>query len=380
MNALMKDIRYGIRGLLKRPALSVIAILTLAIGIGANSAIFSTVNALLIKPLPFPQLDRVVAVWENKPSSAVVRNEVSMANYLDWRAQNQTFEQLGLYRWWSTNLTGVDSPERLQGFLVTANFLDVLRMKPALGRAFAADEDQPGKDGVAILSFGLWQRRFAADTNIVNKTITLNGVTRTVIGVMPEGFNYPGGFEVLAPIALTPELMSSRQSHSFYVVGRLKPGTSVGSAQTDLSVIAARLEKEYAVSNTGWGVVVYPIVEDTVRLYKTATLALMGAVGFVLLIVCANVANLMLAWAAGRQKEMALRAALGASRLRLIRQLLTESVLLALVGGALGVLIAYWGVDLLRAANPGERQSSRLALIKSESACRCSPSISEFHF
>ena len=353
MDSFLKDIRYGVRSLMKRPTLTIIAVITLAIGIGANSAIFSVVNGLLINPLAFPELDRVVAIWETQLSRGVVRNEASMANYLDWRSQNKTFEQMGLYRWWSASLTGLDTPERIQGFLVTANFLDVLGVKPVLGRGFAAEENQPGKDSVAILTHGLWQRRFGSDPGIVNKTITLSGVNCTVIGVMPEGFNYPAGVEVLAPLAITPESARSRQSHSYYVVGRLKQGVSLDQAQADLATIASRLEKEYAESNTGWSTVVYPVVEDTVRLYKPAVLTLMAAVGFVLLIVCANVANLMLARAAGRQKEMALRAALGAGRWRLVRQLLTESVMLALIGGAVGVLIAYWGVDLLRTLNPG---------------------------
>ncbi len=339
---------------MRHPAITIVAIITLAIGIGANSALFSVVDSLLLKPLPFPELDRLVAVWENQPSRGVERNEASMANYLDWRAQNQSFENLALYRWWSCNLTGQETPERIQGFLITGNFLDTLGSKPLLGRVFQSDEDQPGKDPVAILTYGLWQRRFAGDPNVISKTITINGIARTVVGVMPQGFNYPPGAEVLAPLTITPELARSRQSHSYYVLGRLKPGVTLASAQADLSTIASRLEKDYAQSNTGWGVVAYPIVEDTVRLYKTATLALMGTVGFVLLIVCANVANLMLARAAGRQKEIALRAALGASRWRLVRQLLTESVILSLVGGAFGILVAYWTVDLLRAANPGE--------------------------
>ena len=200
MYTLLRDLKFSARSLLKRPALAIIAIGTLAIGIGANSAIFSVVNALLIKPLPFPDLDRIVAIWEKRPSRGVERNEASMANYLDWRAQNQTFEEMSLYRWWSANLTGIEPPERIQGFLVTANFLDVVEVKPVLGRSFAGDEDQPGKDPVAILTYGLWQRRFGGDPGIVNKTITLNSVTRTVIGVMPEGFNYPRGADVLAPL------------------------------------------------------------------------------------------------------------------------------------------------------------------------------------
>ena len=354
MDSLLRDLKFSGRSLLKRPALTIIAIVTLGIGIGANSAIFSTVNALLLKPLPFPDPDRIVALWDKVPSRGVERNEVTVANYLDWRAQNKTFEQLGIYRWWSTNLTGSDSPERVQGFQVTPNFLDIVGVKPMMGRGFSAEEDQPGKDSVALLTYSLWQRRFGADPNIVNKTIATNGIARTVIGVMPPDFNYPKGAEIYAPLAITPELARNRGNHSYLGIGRLKPGITVQAAQADLDVIASQLEKQYPAENTGRGIVIYPILQDTVRMYSTALWVMMAAVGFVLLIGCANVANLMLARATGRQREIALRAALGASRFRIIRQLLTESVMLGVLGGALGILVAFWAVDAIRTASPGE--------------------------
>ncbi len=354
MANLQNDIRYALRNLVKRPAFTLIAVITLALGIGANSVIFSAINALLLKPLPFPELERVVAIWEKMPSRGVVHNEVAMANYLDWRAQSQSFEQLGLYRWWSTNLTGVEPPERLQGFVVTANFLDVVGIKPMMGRNFTAEENQPGRDTVVIITHSLWQRRFGGDPNILNKTITLNSIARTIVGVMPERFNFPKGAEVYAPLPMTPETAQNRGMHGSYVLGRLKPGMTLQGAQSEIDTISARLEKQYPETNTGAGANVYPIVKDTVRLYDTALWVMMGAVGFVLLIACANVANLMLARASGRQKEIALRAALGASRWRIIRQLLTESVIVALLGGALGILVAFWGIDALKAANPGD--------------------------
>ena len=354
MDSLLRDLRFAVRSLLKRPALTIIAIITLAIGIGANSAIFSFINALLLKPLPFPDPERVVALWDKVPSRGVERNEVTVANYLDWRAQNKTLEQLAIYRWWSTNLTGSDSPERVQGFQVTTNFLDVVGVKPFMGRNFSVEEGEPGKDAVALLTYSLWQRRFGADPNIVNKTIATNGVARTVIGVMPPEFNYPKGADIYAPLAITPELAGNRGNHSYLGIGRLKSGVSLQGAQAEFDSIAAQLEKQYPETNTGRGIVIYPILQDTVRMYSTALWVMMGAVGFVLLIGCANVANLMLARATSRQREIALRTALGASRFRIVRQLLTESVLLALLGGGLGVLIGYWGVDLLRSANPAD--------------------------
>ncbi len=356
MENLRSDIRYALRSLLKRPGFTFIAVITLALGIGANTAIFSAINALLLKPLPFPELDRVVAIWDKLPSRGVLHNEVAMANYLDLKAQNQSFDQLAIYRWWSANLTGVDTPERIQGFLVSANYLDTIGIKPIMGRNFYPEENQPGKDTVAIITHSLWQRRFGGDPNIVNKTITINSIVRTVVGVTPERFNFPKGAEIYAPLPMTPEVMSSRGSHSYYIIGRLKPGVSIASAQADTDNIAARLEQQYPETNKGWGSTVFPIVADTVRLYDTPLWVMMGAVGFVLLIACANVANLLLARATGRHREIALRAALGASRWRIVRQLLTESVIVALAGGALGILIGFWGIDALRAANPGDAE------------------------
>ena len=354
MDSLLADARYGIRNLLKRPGFSAIAIITLALGIGANSAIFSAINALLLKPLPIPNQDRVVAIWDKNPSRGVDHNEVAFANYLDWRAQSHSFDQLALERWWSTNLTGGDMPERIQGFLVSSNFFDVVGVKPVQGRNFLPNENEPGKDGVAIIAYSLWQRRFGSDPAIVNKTITTNGIARTVIGVLPEGFNYPKGAEIYSPIAMTPELIKSRNNHSYYVIGRLKDSVTLQSAQADIDTITARLATQYPDTNVGLGATVYPIVADTTRIYSTAMWIMMAAVGFVLLIACANVANLTLARAGARQKEMALRAALGASRWRIVRQLLVECMIIALFGGAAGIVVAYWGIDLLRAANPGD--------------------------
>ncbi len=354
METLWQDLRYAIRILRKNAAFTTIAVLALALGIGANTAIFSVVNALLINPLPFPELNRLVALWEKVPSQGLDRNETAVANYIDWKAQNNSFENVALYSWWNANLGTIEPPERVQGFLVTPNFLDTLAVKPLLGRNFSEEEGQDGKDKVAILSYSLWQRRFNANPDIINQLVVVNGVTRTIIGVMPEGYNFPMGVDVLAPYAFTPQQAANRQSHGSLTIARLKPGVTMAQAQADMDGIAAGLREQYPQSNTGRGVAIYSLLNDTVRHYQASLLVISLAVGFVLLIACANVANLSLARAASRTQEIALRAALGASRWRIVRQMLTESVILAVIGGAVGVLLAMWGVETLKAALPSE--------------------------
>ncbi len=354
MQTLWQDLRYGARILLKKPGFTLIAVITLALGIGVNSAIFSVVNALLVRPLPFDNLDRIVALWEKVPSRGVERNETAAANYFDWSAQQSSFEHTGVYSWWSANLTGVENPENIQGYLITASLFDVLGVRPLHGRAFTAEEEQPGKENVVILNHGLWQRRFGGDPGIIGKTISINGRPRTVVGVMPPEYNFPRGCELLAPLALTPRQAQNRVAHYLLAVARLKSGVSIAQAQAEMDTIMGRLEQQYPNTNTGRGLGVFPLLLDTVRFYRLALLTLMGTVGFVLLIACANVANLVLARAAGRDREMAIRAALGASRWRVVRQLFTESLVLALIGGALGVLLALWASDLIRSAIPAE--------------------------
>jgi putative ABC transport system permease protein len=338
---LVEDVRFGLRMLGKSPGFTVVAVLTLALGIGANTYIFSMVDALLFRPMELSHPDRIVALWERLPAINNERNELSPANFLDWKAQNHTFDHMAAESWWDANLGGVDHPEHLHGFLVTPDFFAALEALPMLGRTFLEEEGTPGKDLVAMLSYGLWRDRFAGDPSIVGKPVLLNGVKYTVVGVMGPKFNYPSGTQLWAALAFPPPLARNRGSHYLHGIAHLEAGVSRDQAQAELSAIAARLTEQYPESNTGRDARVMPLMESEVGEARAPMLVLLGAVGLVLLIACANISNLLLARAASRQRETAIRAALGATRRRLIRQWLVESMLLGLLGGGLGILFAY---------------------------------------
>jgi putative ABC transport system permease protein len=352
MQTFLQDLRYGARTLLKSPGVSVIAVLTLALGLGANTAIFSVVNAVLLRPLPFKEPERLVMIREMKlpqfPEFAV-----ASGNFMEWVKQNTTFERLIALRPASLNLAEPGNPELLRGLSVTSGFCAMLGVQPQLGRDFLPEEAQPGRNNVVLLSHKLWVRRFGSDPKIVNQTIPLHGQSYTVIGVMPAGFQFiDRESELWTLMAFTAQDAQNHGGHSLgRVIGQLKPGVSPEQARAELSTIETRLAAQFP-SVKGWDVKMWPLLDFTVRSIKPALLVLLVAVAFVLLIACVNVANLLLARATGRQKELAIRTALGAGRARIVRQLLTESLLLALVGGTVGVLLAIWGTEFLLALAP----------------------------
>jgi putative ABC transport system permease protein len=358
MGTIWQDLRYGLRTLWKSPGFTYVAVLALALGIGANTAIFSVVNTVLLRPLPYKTPDRLVWLWETSPRNDIAKESASYPNFNDWRQQNQNFEAVAGFANTTPSLTGNDEPERLPGAAVLGDFFTVLGVEPALGRKFLAEENEEGKHRVTILSHGLWQRRFGGDARIVGQQIAVNGNQYTVVGVMPPNFQHPNPearrpIELWLPLAVTDVMRNGRRSDFLSVIARLKPGVSVEQARAEMTTIAARLEQQYPDTNSGWGVIVQPLHQRFTGDVRPALLMLLGAVGFLLLIACANVANLLLARSSTRLKEIAIRTALGAGRGRIVRQLLTESIVLSLLGGALGLLVAFWGIDALLALSPG---------------------------
>jgi len=350
MDTLWQDLRYGFRQSLKSPGYTIVAVLSLALGIGANTAIFSVVYHLLLRPLPYPDSHRIVDVWHTPPQDSfpgLDRFSVSPANYLDWKSQNKDFEQLAIYQSAGFNLSTGDAPVAVTGAAVSSDFFSVLRSNVSYGRAFLPEDEQPGRDQVVVMSHALWQRAFGANPNLIGQTLILNSRRFTVVGIMPAGFQFPPEAELWIPLAWDDKERQTRSIHDYQVIARLNHNVSLAQAQAEMSAISARLEQQYPEADKGWGAVVIPLQEDLVGATRPALLVLFTAVGFVLLIACANVANLMLARGANRQKEIAIRSALGASRARIVRQLLSESILLAAAGGLIGLFLAAWGIEVL---------------------------------
>jgi putative ABC transport system permease protein len=348
METLLRDIRFGIRSLAKRPGPTSVALITLGLGIAINTAVFSAFDSVLLRPLPLNDPERLVSVWEHSPQFNAPQIELAPANFIDIRSQNQVFESIGAFGDQSFNLTGEGEPERLEGISVSANVLELLGVNAALGRTFFAGEDQPGEHRVVVLSHSLWQRRFNSDASLVGRNITLDGESFTVVGVMPKQFFFPAReSELWVPMAMSAEEASGRGDHYLRVVARLRSGLTIQQANSDLSAIAKRLSSEYPRTNEGLGFLANSLQQDYVGNLRLPITILFAAVALVLCIACANIANLLLAQATTRRKEMAIRVALGARRWSIIRQLLIESLILAIVGGALGIITAIWGVEFL---------------------------------
>jgi putative ABC transport system permease protein len=358
METILQDIRYGVRVLLKRPGFTIVAVATLALGIGANTAIFSVVNAVLLRTLPYQEPERLVALWETNAQAGHEvndRNEVAMGNFLDWRTQQSGFDEIAAITYANVNLTGVAEPERIQGAAVTTNLFSVLGVQPVIGRGFLSEEEKPESPRTVIVSHELWRGRFGSDPDFIGKTLTLNGNQVTVIGIMPPAFEFQfpttRQVEMWLPMRIAAS-NTDRQAHYLYVVGRLKQSVSLDQAQSGMDVLVGQLQQQYPKSNSDRGANVVSLHEQLVGNVQPYLRVLFAAVGFVLLIACANVASLLLARVTARHKEVAIRMAIGASRWRIVRQLLTESVLLSTVGGLAGLLLAYWETDLLVALAP----------------------------
>ena len=359
LDSLLRDLRFGARMLRKNPAFTAIAVLTLALGIGANTAIFSVVDKTIIRPLPYPQPDRLITLWEDFSAFGVPRQRVSPGTFLDWKRRSQTFADLAAYAGSKNiNLSGDGPPEEVFAQSVTANLIPLLGIRPLLGRTFSSHEEGPAAK-LVVLSFPLWQRRFGGDPNLVGNSIQMNGEKYTVIGIMPKGFAFPDRqTELWVPLGLSPTILARRNSHFLHVVGRLKPGYDLPHARLDMSSVAGSLATEFPDTNARIGITLVPLKDEMLGQSRLAFIILLSAAACVLLIACANVANLLLARFSNRRREIGIRLALGAKRSRIVRQILTESLLLGAAGGALGLLIAHWSIDVLEKMIPATLATS----------------------